>query len=236
MDNPNPLTALHLSQRRPRDKRRAPVLTFSDPSRRAGSVAILAVSFLAACGTAGASASPTASQTPATSSTPQPTPTPSATSTVPPGWTSYTSATQKVAFGLPPTWKVYCDDGVSAPWLLVVSGGLYTGCPQGDGQVGIFVESVIGTGPPTGLSLISTSRSLYSDVHITTVQVNGVSGTRLSGDQTEGQGSGSSQLEYDVEASGRSYYVLAIVGGIAGTKTATAAQVDQFVQTLAFGA
>jgi hypothetical protein len=131
---------------------------------------------------------------------------------------------------------VYCDDGVSAPWLLVDSGGLYTGCPQGDGQVGIFVESVIGTDPPTGLSLISTSRSLYSNVHITTVQVNGVSGSRLSGDQTEGQGSGSSQLEYDVEASGRSYYVLAIVGGIAGTKTATAAQVDQFVQTLAFGA
>lgn len=210
-------------------------MTLSVSSRSAGYLAILAVSFLAACGAAGASASPTASQTPATSSTPQPTPTPSATSTVPAGWTSYTSATQKVAFGLPPTWKVLCDDGVSAPWLLVDSGGLYTGCPQGDGQVGIFVESVIGTGPPTGLSLISTSRSLYSNVHITTVQVNGVSGTRLSGDQTEGQGSGSSQLEYDVEASGRSYYVLAIVGGIAGTKTASVVQVDQFVQTFAFG-
>ena len=72
-------------------------------------------------------------------------------------------------------------------------------------------------------------------MHITTVQVNGVSGTRLSGDQTEGQGSGSSQLEYDVEANGRSYYVLAIVGGIAGTKTASVVQVDQFVQTFAFG-
>jgi hypothetical protein len=87
-----------------------------------------------------------------------------------------------------------------------------------------------------GLSLISTSKSLYSNVQTATVEVNGVSGTRLSGDQTEGQGSGSSQVEYDVEAGGRTYYVLAVVGGIAGIKTATAAQVDQFVQTFAFGA
>jgi hypothetical protein len=118
---------------------------------------------------------------------------------------------------------------------LIDSGGLYTSCPLGDGQVGIFVESVAGTAPPTGISLISTHRSLYSNVQTTTVEVNGVSGTRLSGDQTEGQGSGSSQVEYDVAAGGRTYYVLAIVGGIAGTKTATAAQVDEFVQTFAFG-
>jgi hypothetical protein len=43
-------------------------------------------------------------------------------------------------------------------------------------------------------------------------------------------------VEYDVEAGGRTYYVLAVVGGIAGIKTATGAQVDQFVQTFAFGA
>ena len=129
---------------------------------------------------------------------------------------------------------MYCDDNESASWLLVDAGGLYTSCPQGDGQVGIFVKSVAGTAPPAGVPLISTNRSLYTNVQTTTVEVSGVSGTRLSGDQTQGQGSGSSQVEYDVKAGGRTYYVLAVVGGIAGTRTATAAQVDQFVQTFAF--
>jgi hypothetical protein len=119
---------------------------------------------------------------------------------------------------------------------LIDSGGLYTSCPLGDGQIGIFVESVAGTAPPAGISLISTNRSLYSNVQMTTVDVNGVSSTRLSGDQTEGMGSGSLQVEYDVAAGGRTYYILAIVGGVAGAKTATAAQVDQFVQTFAFHA
>jgi hypothetical protein len=118
---------------------------------------------------------------------------------------------------------------------LIESGGLYTSCPLGDGQIGIFVESVAGTAPPAGISLISTNRSLYSNVQMTTVDVNGVGGTRLSGDQTEGMGSGSLQVEYDVAAGGRTYYILAIVGGVAA-KTARAAQVDQFVQTFAFDA
>ena len=72
-------------------------------------------------------------------------------------------------------------------------------------------------------------------VQTSTVDVNGVSGTRLSGEQTAGMGFGSSQVEYDVAAGDRTYYVLAIVGGVAGAKTATVAQVDQFVQTFAFG-
>jgi hypothetical protein len=42
-------------------------------------------------------------------------------------------------------------------------------------------------------------------------------------------------VEYDVAVGGRTYYVLAIVGGIAGIEMATAAQVDQLVQTFAFG-
>jgi len=128
-----------------------------------------------------------------------------------------------------------CDDSASATWLLVDSGDLYTNCPQGDGQVGIFIESVAGTAPPVGLSLISTNRSLYSNVQTTRVTVNGFNGTRLSGEQTRGQGSGSSQVEYDVKAAGRTYHVLAVVGGVAMTKTATDAQVDQVVQTFAFG-
>ena len=204
-------------------------------SRIAGYVAISMAGCLAACGGAGSSAPPATSRTPAAASSTPDTPSPSATPSIPSGWTPYTSATQQVAFDLPPGWKVYCDD-VSASWLLVDSGGLYTSCPQGDGQVGIFVASVAGTAPPMGLSLISTSKSLYSNVQTATVEVNGVSGTRLAGDQTEGQGSGSSQVEYDVEAGGRTYYVLAVVGGIAGIKTAAAAQVDQFVQTFTFGA
>ncbi len=147
----------------------------------------------------------------------------------------YTSVTQKVAFDLPPGWKVYCDDNAISSWLLVDSGGLYTSCPQGDGQVGIFVESVAGAAPPLGITLISTNPSLYGSVQITTVNVNGVSGRRVSGDQIHGQGSGTSQVEYDLETGGRTYYVLAIVGGIAGTRTATAAQVDQFVATFTLG-
>jgi hypothetical protein len=210
-------------------------LTVSVLSRIAGYVAISMAGCLAACGSAGSSAPPATTRTPAAASSTPDTPSPSATPSIPSGWTPYTSATQQVAFDLPPGWKVFCDD-VSASWLLVDSGGLYTSCPQGDGQVGIFVASVAGTAPPVGLSLISTSKSLYSNVQTATVEVNGVSGTRLSGDQTEGQGSGSSQVEYDVEAGGRTYYVLAVVGGIAGIKTAAAAQVDQFVQTFAFGA
>jgi hypothetical protein len=209
-------------------------MTPSVSSRIAGCLAIPAIGCLAACGTAGSSPSPVASQTPATTSSPPDALSPSARSSIPAGWSSYTSATQQVAFDLPPSWKVYCDDTVSASWLLVDAGGLYTSCPQGDGQVGIFVGSFAGTDPPAGLSLISTNRSLYSNVQATTVTVNGVSGTRLSGEQTEGQGFGSSQVEYDVRTGGRAYYVLAVVGGVAGTKTATAAQVDQFVQTFAF--
>ncbi len=219
----------------PTKKRVRPLLTLPMSSRIAGYLAIPVFGCLAACGAAGSSASPATSQTPATASSPSDTPSPSATSSLPAGWTSYRSATQQVAFDLPPGWKVYCDDNVSASWLLVDPSGLYTSFPQGDGQVGIFVESVAGTAPPAGFSLISTNRSLYSNVQTTTVEVNGVGGTRLSGDQTQGQGSGSSQVEYDVKAGGRTYYVLAVVGGIAGTRTATAAQVDRFAQTFAFG-
>jgi hypothetical protein len=159
------------------------------------------------------------------------TPRPSATSSIPAGWTPYTSATQHVAFDLPPPWTVICDSSTGASWLLVDAGGLYGSCPQGDGQVGIFVESVAGTGPPAALSLISTNRTLYANVQTSSVTVNGVSGMRLSGDQTQGQGSGTSQVEYDVATAGRTWYVLAVVGGVGGTKTATPAQVDQFVQT-----
>ena len=93
-----------------------------------------------------------------------------------------------------------------------------------------------GAAPPLGITLISTNPSLYGSVQTTTINVNGVTGMRVAGDQTSGQGSGTSQLEYDLETGGRTYYVLAIVGGITGTRTATAAQVDQFVATFTLGA
>lgn len=204
-----------------------------------GCLAVGTAACLAACGTAGSPPPPATTQThAATPSRPGSLP-PSAASSptlsIPAGWTSYTSARQHIGFYLPASWTVYCDDASGASWLLVDSGGLYTSCPNGDGQIGIFVESVIGTAPPTGLSLISTNRSLYSNVQTTRATVNGVDGTRLSGDQTAGQGSGSSQVEYDVATNGRTYYVLADVGGISGARMATATEVDQFVQTLTFG-
>jgi hypothetical protein len=205
--------------------------------RSARWLAVAAVGLLAACGAAGSPGS-SASQTATAASGPPGTlvasAAPSPSPSTPDGWTPYTSSTQHVAFALPPGWKVVCDGSPAASWLLVDAGGLYTTCPQGDGQVGIFVESVAGTESPAGLSLISAHRSLYSNVQATTVPVGGVSAMRLSGDQTAGQGSGSAQVEYDIATGGRTCYVLAVVGGVAGTTTATAAQVDQFVQTLTF--
>jgi hypothetical protein len=208
-------------------------------SRMVGCLAIGTVACLAACATAAAPLPPVATQTLAGTPSPpesmSPSATSSPTSSVPAGWTSYTSAIQHVGFYLPASWKVRCDNRTDATWLLVDPVGRYPTCPLGDGQVGIFVESGTGTAPPTGFSLISTQKSLFSNVQTTRVTVNGIDGRRFSADQTAGQGSGSRQVEYDVATGGRTYYVLAIVE-ISGVRTATAAQVDQFVQTFTFGA
>ena len=175
----------------------------------------------------------------ASSSLPAPTATslaPTLAPFAPVGWISYVSTAQHVAFAHPANWTVVCDSpNVNANWLLVdTTGASYHSCPQGDSPIGILVASAPGTAQPTGLSLISSSPGLYSNVKQTSVTVAGVTGTRFSADQTQGMGTGSSQVEYDFTTGGRTYSVLAVVGGVKGVTTATAAQVDQFVQTFTF--
>jgi hypothetical protein len=144
----------------------------------------------------------------------------------------WASTNYHVSFYHPTSWKVACDQS-SGTWLLIDPAARYSTCPQGDGIIGIFIASGAAGAQPSGLSLISTNPSLYSNTHQSMVTVDGVSGTRITGDQTAGQGSGSSQVEYDFTTGARTFNFLAIVSA-PGATTITAAQFDQFVQTVSF--
>ena len=198
-------------------------------NRLSATTAAAASLLLAACG--GVAASPPASSASATAS-PVSTLSASPTSSAPAGWVPYSSTTYHVAFYHPAGWSVVCDQP-TGNWLLIDTAARYTDCPQGDGMLGIFIASVAAGAQPNGLGLISTNPSLYSNVTRSMVTIDGVSGTRITGDQTTGQGSGTSQIEYDLTTGGRSYSFLALVS-VPGAVTATPSQFDQFMQTVSF--
>ena len=87
------------------------------------------------------------------------------------------------------------------------------------------------------ISTISSTPDLYAHgIQQTSVTVDGVSGTRLSGVQTEGQGGGP-QVEYDFTITGRTYDFFAYVGGSPSSLEAgapSASLFDQIVQTVTF--
>ncbi len=109
-------------------------------------------------------------------------------------------------------------------------------CPQGDGLCCVFFRSS-DDGVTEGFSDISTNPSLYAGgITRTSVTVDGVTGTRLSGTQTEGQGGGP-QVEYDFTTDGRAYNLFAYVGGRPDSLIASAPSAgvfDQIVQTVVF--
>lgn len=206
------------------------------------STAVVTAILVASCGTSttsssstagvSASASPSASAPP--TATPVPTPVPTADPTA--GWVSYHSAANHLTFKHPAALKpLECE------WVLIQPGVSPNTCPHGDGFCCVFLAAS-DNGQTGGFSLISDHPALYSNVLRTAVTVNGVKGTRTSGTQTEGQGSGSPQIahqvEYDFTTGGRTYNFLANVGpadsGVA-TDAIAPPLFDQLVQTVTFG-
>ena len=196
--------------------------------------AVLLLGFVAACGTTTTNsptptAPPTAAAstaTPAVSASAVASSTPDATA----GWVSYTSPANHLTFRHPADMKpLECE------WAFIDPANP-TSCPQGDGFCCIFFRSS-DNGQTGGFSLISTSPGLYTGgVQQTSVTVDGVSGTRLSGIQTIGQGGGP-QVEYDFTTKGRTYNLFAYVGGSPSSLEAsapTAGLFDQIVQTVTF--
>lgn len=111
-----------------------------------------------------------------------------------------------------------------------------TSCPQGDGFCCVFF-SASDNGQTGASSSISADPGLYADgIQQTSVTVDGVTGTRLSGVQTEGQGGGP-QVEYDFTTMGRRYILFAYVSGSPSSLDASAPNTslfDQIVQTVMF--
>jgi len=109
-------------------------------------------------------------------------------------------------------------------------------CPQGDGLCCVFFRSS-DDGVTAGFSDISTNPSLFTGgITRTDVTVDGVTGTRLSGTQTEGQGGGP-QVEYDFTTNGRAYSLFAYVGGESDSlipSAPSAGVFDRMVQTVVF--
>jgi hypothetical protein len=111
-------------------------------------------------------------------------------------------------------------------------------CPLGDGFCCIFLSSS-DNGQTGSESLISTnpSASLYAGgIQRTSVTVDGVTGTRLSGTQTFGMGVGP-QVEYDFTTGGRTYNFFAYAGGQSDSLdpvAPSAAVFDQIVRTATF--
>jgi hypothetical protein len=210
-------------------------------SRLAWTVAapvLLLVLAVAACGattttstppTASATATATATTTPAASASPTDSPaspTPSATA----GWVSYTSTTNHLTFEHPAAMKP-----LECGWTYIDPANPGS-CRQGDGFCCVFFRSS-DDGVTQGFSDISSNPTLYAGgITRSVVTVDGVTGTRLSGTQTEGQGGGP-QVEYDFTKDGRAYNLFAYVGGQSDSLVASAPSVgvfDQMVQTVVF--
>jgi hypothetical protein len=111
-----------------------------------------------------------------------------------------------------------------------------TSCPEGDGECCVFLRSS-DNGETGAMSLISTNPNLYGDgIQRSAVSVDGVTGTRLSGVQTEGQGGGP-QVEYDFTTLGRTYNFFAYLGGSSTSidpAAPNAALFDQIIHTVTF--
>jgi hypothetical protein len=203
-------------------------------TRASGVIAIAALllGFVAACGgTTAATSTPTASAVGASAS---PTETASAVAPSTPdmtaGWVSYTSPANHLTFQHPPDMQP-----LECGWAFIDPTNP-SSCPQGDGQCCVFLRSS-DNGETGAMSLISDHTNLYpGGIERNSVTVDGVTGTRLSGIQTIGQGGGP-QVEYDFTTNGRTYNFFAYVGGSPTSLEPGAPSpslFDQIVQTVVF--
>jgi hypothetical protein len=186
--------------------------------------ATLLIGFVAACGTTTTSSSSTAAVSSSPTSSAAASSTPDATA----GWVTYTSPANHLTFKHPADMKP-----LECGWVFIDPTNP-TSCPQGDGFCCVFLASS-DNGQTGAFSLISDHRSLFSGIQQTSSTVNGVTGTRLSGTQTTGQGGGP-QVEYDFTTKGRTYNFLAIVSGPGAlvSSAPSASLFDQIVQTVTF--
>ncbi|MDQ6847010.1 MAG: hypothetical protein M3019_05430 [Candidatus Dormibacteraeota bacterium] len=107
-----------------------------------------------------------------------------------------------------------------------------SGCPT-DGAGGVLLAGP-GVTANQSFSDISGNPSLYANVMRTAVTVDGVSGFRISANQTAGQGAGSSQVEYDFTAAGTRYTFLAYVKWPGYETGDITSQFDLLVSTVTF--
>jgi hypothetical protein len=214
-------------------------MTSTQGGRRAFVVAVPVLALVMAVAACGASATATApppstSATATAATTPTAIPSPTAFSALPTpsgpaGWVSYTSTANHLTFEHPAEMNP-----LECGWVWV-DATTATSCPQGDGLCCVFFRSS-DDGVTGGFSDISTNPGLYTGgITRSVVTVDGVTGTRLSGIQTVGQGGGP-QIEYDFTTDGRAYSLFAYVAGpdslIVGAPSASV--VDQMVQTVVF--
>jgi len=146
------------------------------------------------------------------------------------GWVSYTSAVNHLTFRHPADMQP-----LECGWVFIDPANP-TSCPQGDGLCCVFLRSS-DNGQTGAFSLISTNPNLYpGGIQRDSVVVDGVTGARLYGIQTSGQGGGP-QVEYDFATHGRTYNFFADVGGHPDSLEAGAPSTnlfDQIVQTVIF--
>jgi|HubBroStandDraft_6_1064221.scaffolds.fasta_scaffold35232_4 hypothetical protein len=194
-------------------------------------LAVLTILTLAGCGAATTTSSaptPAATITPSAAATPVAIPT--QTSGAPPGWLTYHSAANHITFSHPITWIPQ-----ECGWVFLwgpVSGGENNYCPT-DGAGGILLAAS-DNGQQGSFSSISSNPQLYSNVRRSSVTVDGVAGTRIAADQSQGLGGGSSQVEYDFKSGSRSFTFLAYVKWPGFQPGDITQQFDQLVQTVMF--
>jgi hypothetical protein len=198
-------------------------------------IAALGIGFVAACGSSTTPSGTTPSGTtphatgPVASAPPNAAP-PAPTLDGTAGWLSYTSPANHLTFMHPPDMRP-----LECGWVFIDPTNPPS-CPQGDGFCCVFFRSS-DNGQTGAFSSISSNPNLFADgIQRTTVTVDGVMGTRLSGIQTEGQGGGP-QVEYDFTTMGRVYTLFAYVSGSRSSLDAAAPSAslfDQIVQTVMF--
>lgn len=193
--------------------------------------AVLTLLTLAGCGAATTTSSASTSAatgTPSAAATPAATPTQTSDATA--GWAKYHSAANHITFRHPVTW-VPQECGWVFLWGPVTDGD-NNHCPT-DGAGGIILAAS-DNGQQGSLSSISSNPQLYSNVQRSSVMVDEVTGTRIAADQSHGQGSGSSQVEYDFTSGPRSFTFLAYVKWAGYQPGHITQQFDQLVQTVMF--
>jgi hypothetical protein len=119
-------------------------------------------------------------------------------------------------------------------WVFIHANLSGTGCPT-DGAGGVLLAGP-GVRPDQRFSAISSSNpSLYDHLTTSSVTVDGVVGSRIAATQVEGQGAGSSQVEYDFVRGSTRYVLLAYVKWPGYEVGDITPQFDELVSTVTFG-